>query len=180
MSRNVLNKMIKDIEETVKASGGIHEFIDDTKNKKKTEYWLKSIVDIVNTQNSKNGFGFAINHQKYKNCYFKVGTYLPNHKALFIAIYGIKSGAWDIDEYLIDTVSVYNSRIDYKNDRITIKEEFVPILRNLGIILDDRKIFVPKSNCRDTMDFADKTFVLCTANIKKLKEYSKDWNYQYE
>lgn len=99
---------------------------------------------------------------------------------MFICVYGIKDGVTDIGEYLIDTVTVFNSKISYEKNRITIKEEFVPILRKLDIIKSDRREKFSKEECRNIMDYADKYFSVCMIDSEKLKEFSKDWKYQYE
>ena len=80
----------------------------------------------------------------------------------------------------IDTITVFNSSTLYDNKRITVKEEFVPILRKLNIILDDRRTRVTKQESHNAMDYTDRYYCVCNIDKEKLKRFCKEWNYQYE
>lgn len=180
MRNKLLKKLSDEIKEMTKETGGIHKFVDIDENRPRIASWLESVNDIACIFNERNGFELEVNNQKYHNCYFKVDKYVSNNKAMFISVYGIKDGCIDTEEYLIDTVSVFNSKIDYDVNRITVKEEFVPILRELDIIHSDRREKFKQEQCRDVMDYCDKYFCICFIDNKRLKQFCKDWNYQYE
>jgi len=180
MQNKIIIKLSDEIREKTNNAGGIQEFVKSEENKGTIVNWLELVKDISALFDENKGFEMEIGRQKYHNCYFKVGTYSANSKAMFIGVYGIKDKSVDTEEYFIDTVTVYNSKTDYNNKRITVKEEFVPILRNLGIINEETRCIFTMQECRDTMDYADRNYANCTINDDMLKRFCKDWNYQYE
>ena len=180
MEKNLMQELSKEVEEATEKAGGIAEFIENKENKNLIRGWLEDIINIAWIFNNNNGFELSINGEKYRNCYFKVGRYDANPKAMFISVYGIKDSDEDIEEYFIDTITVFNSTTLYDNKRITVKEEFVPILRKLEIILDDRRIKVSRQESHNTMDYIDKYYCVCSIDIDNLKRFCKEWNYQYE
>ena len=180
MKNNLMQDLSKEVEETTKKAGGIHEFIKKEENQNTIRGWLEDVIDIAWIFNNRNGFELSVKGRKYRNCYFKVGRYDANQKAMFISVYGIKDSDEDIEEYFIDTITVFNSSTLYDNKRITVKEEFVPILRKLNIILDDRRTRVTRQESNNTMDYIDRYYCVCSIDTEKLKRFCKEWNYQYE
>ena len=116
--------------------------------------------------------------EKYHNCYFKVDKYSSN--IMYIGVYGIRDNGVDTEDYFIDSVTVFNSKIDYSNGRITVKEEYVNLLKELGIVIDSMTKIFTSDESRNNMDYTDKKFSLCTIDIGRLKRFCKDWNYLYE
>lgn len=167
MQNKVIKRLSDEIIESTKKVGGIKEFVKLEENKGKIVNWLELITDVSCLFEEKNGFEMTLGFKKYHNCYFKVNTY---GSAMYIGVYGIKDNGVDTEDYFIDNVTIYNYRIDYSKEKITVKEEYVKTLKKLGIIIDS----MPK------IGYADKNFALCTIDIEKLKGYCKDWNYKYE
>lgn len=180
MKNNLMQDLSKEIEETTKKAGGIEAFVNKEENKTTIRGWLEDVIDITWIFNDRNGFELSVKGKKYRNCYFKVGKYDSNPKAMFISAYGIKDSDEDIEEYFIDTITVFNSTTLYNNKRITVKEEFVPVLRKLNIILEDRRSIVTRQESHDIMDYIDRYYCTCIIDTEKLKRFCKEWNYQYE
>lgn len=110
-------------------------------------------------------------YKKYKNCYFEVGNYLYNSQSMFIQIKNNEEGD-------IATATVNMPGYLYMSNTATIKNYsensgMTKFLQKLGIIEDiyTRKRCNPFATESETIDF-------CEINIKKLKEYSQEFNYE--
>lgn len=180
MKSKFLNDLSEEVKKLTEKAGGISEFVEIDENKKQIAYWLEDIMEIAWMYNNRNGFELELENKKYHNCYFKVDKYQANCKAMFINVYGIIDEEEETEVKFIDTITVYNSKTDYDKNRITVKEEYVPILRKLNIIKSDRRVIYPFSECRHAMDYADRYYCVCMIDREKLKEYCKDWRYEYE
>lgn len=167
MQNKIIKRLSDEIIESTQKAGGVKEFVELEENKGKIVNWLELITDVSALFEEKNGFDMKIGLKKYHNCYFKVDTY---GSVMYIGVYGIKDNGVDTEDYFIDNVTIYNCKMDYTNGRITVKEEYVNLLKELGIIIDSMH----------KTGYADKNFALCTIDIEKLKGYCKDWNYKYE
>ena len=113
----------------------------------------------------------TFNYKKYKNCYFEVGNYFYNSQSMFIEIKNKKEGN-------IATATVNMPGYLYLPDTATIKNYsensgMTKFLQKLGIIenIYTRKRCNPFASEGETIDF-------CEINIKRLKEYSKEFNYE--
>jgi len=113
------------------------------------------------------------NYKKYKNCYFEVGNYAYNSQSMYIQI---KNN----DEGDILTATVNMPDYFYTPDTATIKnysenKGITKFLEKLGIIEEiyTRRKCNPFASDNETIDF-------CQINIDKLKEYSKEFNYEYK
>lgn len=180
MQNKIIKRLSDEIIESTKNAGGIKEFVKLEENKGKIVNWLELITDVSALFEEKNGFEMKIGFRKYHNCYFKVGSYFWDSNKMYIGIYGVKDNGIDTEDYFIDSVTVFNSRIDYSNGRITVKKDYVDILKELGIVVDSMPKIFSSDECRNNMDYTDKEFALCTINKENLKRFCKDWNYLYE
>lgn len=180
MQNKIIKRLSDEIIESTQNAGGIKEFVKSEENKGKIVNWLGLITDVSALFEEKNGFEMELGLEKYHNCYFKVGSYFGDSNIMYIAVYGIKDNGVDTEDYFIDSVTVFNSKIYYSNGKVTVKEKFVNILKELGIIVDSMTKIFTSDECRNIMDYTDKEFSICTINKEKLKSLSKDWNYLYE
>ena len=112
---------------------------------------------------------------KYKNygdCYFIVGNYLNNKQSMSISIKSING-----DDIAVVTVNMNNYM--YEPDTATIKNYsensgITKFLEKLGIIEDvySRTKCNPYATKNETIDY-------CLINVDKLKEYTKDFKYEW-
>lgn len=115
-------------------------------------------------------------YKKYKNCYFIVGSYLADEKAIAISIENKKEG-------LISTCTVYDTFWSYNEDVATIKNysensHMTDFLTKMKVV--DEIIWREPCNSfvRDTLNTSNpQTIDTCLINKKVLKEYTKEWNY---
>lgn len=110
-------------------------------------------------------------YKKYGDCYFNVGNYAYNKQAMAITIMS-KEG-----ERIIATVNM-NDYLYYP-DTATIKNYsenagMTKFLEDLGIIEEvySKVQCHPKALKTETIDY-------CLINIDKLKEYTKNFNYEW-
>ncbi len=113
---------------------------------------------------------------KYKNygeCYFNVGTYLYNKQSMAISIKSI-----DGEDITVATVNMNDYM--YEPDTATIKNYsensgITEFLENLGVIEDiySRARCNPYAAKNQTIDY-------CLMNMKKLKEYTKEFDYEWK
>jgi hypothetical protein len=113
------------------------------------------------------------NYKKYKDCYFEVGNYLYNSQSMFIQIKNKEYG----DLY---TATVNMPDYMYLPDTATIKNYsensgMTKLLQKLGIVEEiyTRKKCNSMASEKETIDY-------CQINIEKLKEYSKEFNYEWK
>lgn len=108
-----------------------------------------------------------------EGCYFKVGSYLSNPQCMFIVIGN------NIDEgETVCTVNMTNYM--YFPDTTTVKNYsensgMTEFLLKLGVI-EEIYSKVPAHQLAEkgeTIDF-------CAINVEKLKEYSKEYNYEWK
>lgn len=131
--------------------------------------FLKFKVERGNSMKYKN-----FKYKEYKKCYFEVGTYFYNHSAMSIEI---KSE----DGEDIATATVNMPDYMYYPGTATIKNYsenagMTKFLKKLGIIEEiysSRKCNIYATSNNETIDF-------CSINIEKLKEYSKEFDYEYQ
>lgn len=112
---------------------------------------------------------------KYKNygdCYFNVGNYYHNKQSMAITIKSM-----DGEDITVATVNMPDYL--YEPDTATIKNYsenagITEFLEKLGIIEDiyTRKKCNIYASGTETIDY-------CLINIDKLKEYSKEFNYEW-
>lgn len=119
-----------------------------------------------------------MNHKtfKYKNygdCYFNVGNYYYNKFAMAISIF-------NMDGESITTVTVNMNDYLYTPYTATIKNYsensgITHFLEDLGIIEEvySKVQCNPYASKSETIDY-------CLINVDKLKEYSKEFNYEWE
>lgn len=112
---------------------------------------------------------------KYKNygdCYFTVSNYLHNKQSMAISIKNIEG-----EDITIATVNMRDYM--YEPDTATIKNYsensgITKFLKKLGVIEEiySRAKCGPYTTKDETIDY-------CLMNISKLKEYSKEFNYEW-
>ena len=112
-------------------------------------------------------------YKDYKNCTFYVGNYINNHKSMAIEIIGE-------DKELICCCTVNMAEYLYFNGTATIKNYsenagMTKFLSELGIIntIYSKRQCNPYAGKDETIDF-------CEINVSKLKEYSSEFNYEYD
>lgn len=112
---------------------------------------------------------------KYKNygdCYFNVNNYMYNKQAMAISIVSCKK-----DEDIVVTVNMKDYL--YEPDTATIRNYsytagMTKFLQKLGIIEEiySQVKCNPNASQSETIDY-------CLINIEKLKEYTKEFNYEW-
>lgn len=112
------------------------------------------------------------NYKNYKNCWFNVGTYVGMFGPMFIEIENASSGP-------ICVVTVNMPGYCYDTGETTIRNYsessgITKFLQKMGIIKEvySRKKCNPEAGKNETIDY-------CEINIEKLKEYSKNFDYEY-
>lgn len=115
----------------------------------------------------------TFNYKNYNNCTFCVNSYLYNKMAMAIQII-------DENEETICTCSVYRNDYMYYPGSATIKNYsensgMTKFLQKLGIIeqVYNKIQCNPYATKSETIDF-------CDINMKKLKEYSSQFNFEYD
>lgn len=113
------------------------------------------------------------NYKNYKNCYFEVGNYFYNSQSMFINIKNENEG-----DIAIATVNMTDYM--YLPDTATVKNYsensgMTKFLQKLGIVeqIYTRRKCNPFAVESETIDF-------CQINVEKLKEYSKEFNYEWK
>ena len=123
----------------------------------------------------------TFNYKKYKNCFFVVGTYLSDPSAMYIGIENKQDG-------MITDCTVYMRYTFYETGTVTIKNysensNMTNFLKSLKIV---KKVYnrVPCNNFSETLASLKsenpQTIDECEIDIDLLKEYSKEWDYNYE
>lgn len=115
-------------------------------------------------------------YKDYENCYFNVATYAYNKRAMAIEIENKEDG-------LIRTCTVFLEDGLYTANCTIIKNYsensgMTKFLQDLGIIveiLDRRPCNMWVTGSMDTEN--PESFDTCIIDQKKLKEYTKSWNY---
>lgn len=104
-------------------------------------------------------------YKKHKNCHFMVASYIGNPDAIYIEIRNKSC------ESITDCTTFIRYAM-YEPKTTTIKNlELVKFLKELKIVT--RIISkIPYGNFSDSLYF-------CKINTDKLREYSKEWNYNY-
>lgn len=112
-------------------------------------------------------------YKTYKNCYLEVGNYLYNSQSMFIQIKNDNEGD-------IATATVNMPDYLYMPETATIKNYsensgMTKILQKLGIVEEiyTQRKCNPFASDNETIDF-------CQINIDKLKEYSKEFHYEWK
>lgn len=118
-------------------------------------------------------------YKKYEDCYFKVNAYLADKEAMAISIYNKEEGP-------ITCCTVYSDLYLYTEGLVTIKNysensHLADFLMELGVVTE----IIMRQPCnpivQDTLNSNNpQTIDLCDIDIKKLKEYSKEWNYTHD
>lgn len=114
----------------------------------------------------------TFNYKKYENCYFEVGNYLYNFQSMYIKIKNERGceivATVNMPDYLYmpDTATIKNYS---ENSGMT------KFLQKLGIIEEiyTRKKCHPMAAISETIDY-------CEINIEKLKEYSREFKYEWK
>ena len=115
-------------------------------------------------------------YKDYKNCYFRVGSYVADNKAMAISIENLEDGP-------IATCTVYDDYSAYSEHITTIKNysenshmtKFLKKLKVVEEILFSRPC---NSFVADTLYTNNpQTIDTCLINTDILKEYSKVWKY---
>lgn len=111
-------------------------------------------------------------YKKYGDCYFNVGNYLHNKQCMAISIIS-KDG----ESITVATVNM-NDYL-YEPDTATIKNYsenagMTKFLDKLGIIEE----IYSRAKCNPYAS-KDETIDYCLINIDKLKEYTKNFNYEW-
>ena len=114
-------------------------------------------------------------YKKYKNCYFRVGSYVADDKAMAITIENEKDG-------LITVCTVYDEMTCYSEDITAIKNysensHMTDFLIKLKVV--DEIIWRTPCN-RLTVETLNtknpQTIDTCLINTDVLKKYTKEWN----
>lgn len=110
-------------------------------------------------------------YKHYGDCYFKVGNYINNKQSMAISIENKKG------EGIVATVNM-NDYL-YMPDTATIKNYsenagITKFLEELGVIEE-----ILSSNRCNKQALPTETIDYCAINIKKLKEYTKKFNYKW-
>lgn len=171
--------LIKEILKLVEGNKGLEKAISS--NYLEPIEIIKLLIVAYNEQKRNCSFEMSINHKEYTDCYFKVSAYETNSIAMCITIYGKEKSESFSRSIPISNATVYSSKVSYNKTTIALKEEFIDIFKELGIINVVRsKTIVSKEKARTAMDYTDRTFAICDINQEKLKKYCMDWNYQFE
>lgn len=111
-------------------------------------------------------------YKDYNNCYFIVNSYNSNKFAMAITIFSEKEEASIF-------ATVYMKDYLYLPNTITIRNYsdtsgMTEFLEDLGIIEEiySRRKCHPKATENETIDY-------CCINVDKLKEYTKEFNYEF-
>ena len=112
------------------------------------------------------------NYKNYKNCWFNVGKYAGMFGTMFIEIENKEKG-----EICVATVNMPGYCYDAGETTIKNYSEnngMTKFLQKLGIIDEvySRKKCNPMAGAKETIDY-------CKINVEKLKEYSKNFDYDY-
>jgi len=112
------------------------------------------------------------NYKKYKNCWFNVGRYVGMFGPMFIEIENEKEGP-----ICVATVNMPGYCYDVCETTIKNYSEnsgMTKFLQKMGIIKEiyGRSKCNPMAGVKETIDY-------CLINIEKLKEYSKNFDYEY-
>lgn len=181
MNTILLNKLRNDMDKKIKEIGGFEKFNKSESANEILTGWINDLVSILDFQKNENCFETKIDYTNYINCYFKVSFYESNFKAMCITLYGVKENELDSSCYPICNCTVFHSSVDYKQNIIAIKEEYINLFKKLQIIDKVKSTnTIPLSKCKNGLDYADKPFCICEINQEKLKRFCKDWNYKYE
>ena len=112
-------------------------------------------------------------YKNYEDCYFSVGSYYYNKYSMAISILNTEGES-------ITTVTVNMKDYFYSPYTATIKNYsensgITNFLKKLGIIEEiySQRQCNPYASDSETIDF-------CLINVDKLKEYSKEFNYDFE
>lgn len=114
----------------------------------------------------------TFNYKNYGNCYFNVGNYMYNKQSMAISIISTEGES-------ITTVTVNMRDYMYEPNTATIKNYsensgITKFLQKLGIIEEvySKSKCNPYASAKETIDY-------CLINIDKLKEYTKNFNYEW-
>lgn len=112
-------------------------------------------------------------YKDYGDCYFNVSNYLHNKQSMAITIK-------NVDGENITVVTVNMSDYMYEPDTATIKNYsensgITKFLEKLGVIEDvySRARCNPYASQDETIDY-------CLMNVSKLKEYTREFNYEWK
>lgn len=115
-------------------------------------------------------------YKNYENCYFIVGSYLADKKAMAISIQ-------NDDEGPISTCTIYDNFGIYSENITTIKNysensHMTKFLQKLGVVIDILDRRACNDFVKDTLQGKNpQTIDTCIIDYNKLKEYTKIWNY---
>lgn len=111
-------------------------------------------------------------YKKNGDCYFVVGNYLHNKQSMAISIKNV-----DGKDITVATVNMHD--YIYEPNTATIKNYLensgiTKFLEKLGVIEEvySRAICNPYASKNETIDY-------CLMNVSKLKEYTKEFNYEW-
>lgn len=114
-------------------------------------------------------------YKNYKNCYFIVGSYVADKRAMAISIQS--------DGEPITTCTVYDDFGMYNEHITTIKNysensHMTDFLKELGVVADIIDRYPCNRFVYDTLETDNpQTMDICIIDIDKLKEYCKEWHY---
>lgn len=115
-------------------------------------------------------------YKNYTDCYFNVGSYMANKEAMAISIQNNDVGP-------ITTCTVMSEWGSYDKDIITLKNysensHITDFLKKLGVVKEIIMRYPCNSYVGHTLATNNpQTIDICIIDTKKLKEYSKEWNY---
>lgn len=114
----------------------------------------------------------TFNYKKYGDCYFNVGNYMHNKQSMAISIISTEGES-------ITVVTVNMNDYFYEPDTATIKNYsenagMTKFLQKLGIIEE----VYSKVKCHSNA-LPSETIDYCLININKLKEYTNEFNYEW-
>ena len=111
-------------------------------------------------------------YKKYGDCYFNVGSYMHNKQSMAISIVSTEGES-------ITVVTVNMNNYFYEPDTATIKNYsenagITKFLEKLGIIEE----IYSRAKCNPYAS-KDETIDYCLINMEKLKEYTREFNYEW-
>lgn len=115
-------------------------------------------------------------YKNYINCYFNVGSYLADNKAMAISIESEKDGP-------IATCTVFNDIGFYSENIVTIKNYsensyMTKFLEKLGIVISILNRVICNPAVYDTFFTENpQTIDTCFIDTGILRQYCKKWNY---
>lgn len=114
----------------------------------------------------------TFNIWQYNNCAFEASHYIADSKAIAIRIVDNETSE------AIVKCTTYIQNVEYKEGIATIKNYsenrgMTDFLKEMGIVTEVVESFKCNEDAEDT-----ETIDVCKIDLKKLKEYARDWHYE--